>query len=102
MGVFASVLGGRFNVRFRLEAVGQSLGTINVESWQAWEFSIQDPLGAEFARITKTWAGLGRQSFTKADNYVLELHRQLDNPLLSLVVCAALAIDTVLHQGSTG
>lgn len=99
-GVLGSVLGGRFNIRFRLEAEGVSLGTVNAESWQAWDFSLQDPHGSEFARITKTWAGLGRQSYTKADNYVLEIHRHLEEPLISLVVCAALAIDTVLHQGS--
>lgn len=99
-GVMASVLGGRFNIRFRMESEGETFGTINAESWKAWDFSIQDPHGAEVARITKTWAGLGRESFTKADNYVLEMHRELADPLLTLVVSAALAVDTVLNQDS--
>lgn len=97
LGVMASVLGGRFNIRFRIEAGGQTLGTINAENWQAWDFSIQDPHGSEIGRITKTWAGFGNM-FTKADNYVLEMHRPLADPLLTLVVSAALAVDTVLHQ----
>ncbi|MCM6764083.1 DUF2510 domain-containing protein [Rathayibacter sp. ZW T2_19] len=101
-GVLASMLGGRFNIRFRMEADGKTLGTINAESWQAWDFSIQDPGGEEIGRITKTWAGLGKERFTTADNYVLEMHRPLEDPLLSLVVSAALAVDTVLHQDGDG
>ncbi|WP_353816433.1 phospholipid scramblase-related protein [Agromyces sp. SYSU T00266] len=99
-GVMAPVLGGRFNVRFRMESDGEMLGTINAEDWRAWDFSIQDPAGAEVARITKTWAGFGKENFTKADNYVLEIHRGMEDPLLSLVVSAALVVDTVLKQGA--
>ncbi|MFG6491265.1 phospholipid scramblase-related protein [Microbacterium sp. P03] len=99
-GVMASMLGGRFNIRFRMESEGEILGTINAESWRAWDFSVQDPRGNEIGRITKTWAGLGKQSFTKADNYVLEMYRQLEDPLLTLVISAALVVDTVLHQSS--
>jgi hypothetical protein len=99
-GMMASVLGGKFNIRFRMESEGVTLGTINAESWQAWDFSIQDNHGSELGRITKTWAGFTKQNWTKADNYVLELHRSIEGPLLALVVCAALAVDTVLHQDS--
>lgn len=97
-GVMASVLGGRFNVRFRMESDDEVLGTINADDWRAWDFSIQDPQGAEIARITKTWAGFRKENFTKADNYVLEMYRPLEDPLLSLVVSAALVVDTVLKQ----
>lgn len=99
-GVMASVLGGRFNIRFRMEAGGETLGTINAESWRAWDFSVQDSAGNEIGRITKTWAGFGKENFTKADNYVLEMYTQLQDPLLSLVVSAALVVDTVLKQGA--
>jgi uncharacterized protein YxjI len=99
-GVMASMLGGKFNIRFRMESDSEILGTINAESWRAWDFSVQDPHGNEIGRITKTWAGLGRQSFSKADNYVLEMYRQLEDPLLTLVISAALVVDTVLHQSS--
>ncbi|WP_434810138.1 phospholipid scramblase-related protein [Microbacterium sp. bgisy189] len=100
LGVMASVLGGRFNVRFRMESAGQVIGSINAEDWRAWDFSIQDPHGDELARITKSWAGFGRENFTKADNYVLEIYRSLEDPLLSLVVSASLVVDTVLKQSS--
>ncbi|WP_309617439.1 phospholipid scramblase-related protein [Salinibacterium sp.] len=97
-GVMASLLGGRFNIRFRMESAGETLGTINAESWRAWDFSIQDTQGDEIARITKVWAGLSKEIFTKADNYVLQMHKRLEDPLLSIVVCAALVVDTVLNQ----
>jgi hypothetical protein len=100
LGLLGEFLGGRFNIRFRMEANGEQVGTINAESWQAWDFSIQDAGGVEIARITKTWAGFSKEMFTKADNYVLEIHRPLEDPLLSLVVSAALVVDTVLKQDS--
>lgn len=85
-------------VRFNLEAGGQRLGSINAESWGAWDFSIQNPAGDEVARITRTAAGLSRQLSRKRDKYVAQINRALDEPLRSLVVSAALAVDTVLRQ----
>ena len=50
-------------------------------------------------RITKTWAGWAKERFTKADNYVVQMHRPLEEPLRSLVIAAALALDVELKQG---
>lgn len=86
-------------VRFGLESRGRSLGSINAESWNAWDFNIQDATGSEIARITKTWAGWAKERFTKADNYVVQIHRPLEEPLRSLVIAAALALDVALKQG---
>jgi len=89
-------------IRFALEAGGYTYGSINAENWRAWNFNIQDHAGAEVARITKTWEGLAKAMFTTADNYVLQIHRPLEEPLRSLVVAAALAVDTALKQDSGG
>ena len=89
-------------IRFSLEAGGHSYGSINAENWRAWNFNIQDHTGAEVARITKTWEGLAKTMFTTADNYVLQIHRPLQDPLLSLVVSAALGVDTALKQDARG
>jgi uncharacterized protein YxjI len=89
-------------IRFSLEAGGHSYGSINAENWRAWNFNIQDHTGAEVARITKTWEGLAKTMFTTADNYVLQIHRPLDDPLRSLVVSAALGVDTALKQDARG
>ncbi len=89
-------------INFDLQAGGQSIGSINAENWRAWNFSIQDASGAEVARITKTWEGLAKTMFTTADNYVLQIHRPVQEPLRSLVVASALSVDTALKQDSRG
>jgi uncharacterized protein YxjI len=89
-------------IRFNLEAGGQTWGTINAENWRAWNFNIQDSAGTEVARITKTWEGLAKTMFTTADNYVLQIHRPLEDPLRSLVVASALCVDTALKQDARG
>lgn len=89
-------------IRFSLEANGHAYGSINAENWRAWNFNIQDHTGAEVARITKTWEGLAKTMFTSADNYVVQIHRQLEEPLRSLVVASALSVDTALKQDSRG
>jgi hypothetical protein len=40
--------------------------------------------------------------FTTADHYVLQLHKKLEDPLLSLVVASALCVDTALKQDKRG
>jgi uncharacterized protein YxjI len=89
-------------IRFALEAGGNAYGSINGENWRAWNFNIQDHTGTEVARITKTWEGLAKTMFTTADNYVLQIHRPLEDPLRTLVVAAALGVDTALKQDSRG
>jgi hypothetical protein len=82
-----------------MESGGQMVGSIQTEDWQEWDFSIRDAAGAEVARITKTWAGWVKERFTRADNYVVQIHRPLEDPLRSLAIAAALAVDTALKQG---
>lgn len=89
-------------IRFNLEAAGQVHGSINAENWRAWNFNIQDAAGAEVARITKTWEGLAKTMFTTADNFVVQIHRPMEDPLRSLVVASSLAVDTALKQDSRG
>jgi hypothetical protein len=86
------------HARFGLEAGGQRLGSVHAESVEQWEFNVQDPTGTEIARITKTWAGWAKERFTKADNYVVQMHRPIEEPLRSLVIAAAFAIDIELKQ----
>jgi uncharacterized protein YxjI len=89
-------------IRFALESGGHTWGSINAENWRAWNFNIQDHTGGEIARITKTWEGLAKTVFTTADNYVVQIHRPLDDPLRTLVVAAALGVDTALKQDQRG
>ena len=89
-------------IRFSLQSGGHTYGTVNAENWRAWNFSIRDHADAEIARITKTWEGLAKTMFTTADNYVVQIHGPLEDPLRSLVVAAALGVDTALKQDSRG
>jgi uncharacterized protein YxjI len=89
-------------INFALTANGRQIGAIKAENWRAWNFAIVDHADNEVARITKTWEGLAKTMFTTADNYVLQIHYQLPEPLLSLVVATALTVDTALKQDSRG
>lgn len=89
-------------IRFGLESGGSTYGSINAENWRAWNFSITDHTGAEIARITKTFAGLANALFTQADHYVVHIHAPLAEPLRSLVVAAAVSVDTALKQDAQG
>ncbi|MER6117431.1 phospholipid scramblase-related protein [Streptomyces sp. NPDC001743] len=89
-------------INFAIMVDGQKVGAIKAENWRAWNFAIVDHNDAEIARITKTWEGLAKTMFTTADNYVLQIHYQLPEPLLSLVVATALTVDTALKQDARG
>ncbi|MFB6851249.1 phospholipid scramblase-related protein [Streptomyces sp. NPDC056341] len=89
-------------INFAINVNGQQIGAIKAENWRAWNFSIVDHADNEVARITKTWEGLAKTMFTTADNYVLQIHYQLPEPLLSLVVATALTVDTALKQDARG
>ena len=89
-------------IRFGMVAGGRSVGSLNAQNWRAWDFQINDADGNEVARIKKTFEGLAKTLFTTADNYVVHVHRRLQDPLLSLVVASALCVDTALKQDSRG
>jgi uncharacterized protein YxjI len=89
-------------IHFGLVAGGRRVGSVRGENWRAWNFSITDDAGTEVARITKTWEGLAKTLLTTADNYVVEITRPVDEPLRSLIVAAALGVDTALKQDARG
>ncbi len=49
---------------------------------------------------TKKWAGLGKEMFTSADNYVLEIADSvpLDDTIRKLILAAVMCIDMVLKE----
>ncbi len=88
-------IGGAFNV---LGADDTVLCTLKGK-WTAWEFSFEKD-GKQYGRVTKKWQGLGRELFTSADNYVLEISESVppDNPLRILIMAAVFCIDMVLKE----
>ena len=84
--------------------------TLDNSVWWNWTpgqtgtatISTEDGGGNEIARITKTWEGLARTMFTTADNYVVQIHQRLQDPLRAMVVASAVTVDTALKQDSRG
>src|SRR5262245_13349418 len=50
--------------------------------WKAWNFRFLTPDGGELGVVTKKWAGLGKELFTSADNYLVSITDDLSgNPI---------------------
>jgi uncharacterized protein YxjI len=79
-------------------AGGEELGSINAENWRAWDFAIQDPGGQEVGRITKKWAGIVKEGFTTADNYILNVSGEVSPDLRLMMLASAAGVDVALKQ----
>lgn len=68
--------------------------------WKGWNFKMLAADGRELGAVTKKWAGLGKELFTSADNYVIALAEGTpSNPgLAALLLAAGLAIDIVFKE----
>lgn len=68
--------------------------------WKGWNFKFLSIGGAELGTVTKKWAGLGKELFTSADNYMISLSDQAEgNSAASVLLLAAgLAIDVVFKE----
>ncbi|MFO1093997.1 MAG: phospholipid scramblase-related protein [Planctomycetaceae bacterium] len=88
-------IGGAFTI---LDADDQPLCELKGK-WTGWEFSFVHN-GIQLARVTKKWGGLGKELFTSADNYILEISDQVppDNPLRILIMGSVFCIDMVLKE----
>jgi uncharacterized protein YxjI len=88
-------IGGRFTV---LDAQGLPVCTLQ-GSWTGWDFKFVSDSGV-LAQVTKKWAGLGKELFTSADNYMLTLADGIhaDDPRRLLILAAVMSIDMVLKE----
>jgi uncharacterized protein YxjI len=70
-----------------------------VGKWTGWDFRFKAH-GVELAHVTKKWTGLGKEMFTSADNYVLEISDAVppDSPTRKLILAAVMCIDMVLKE----
>jgi hypothetical protein len=92
-----------FHIRFAIELpTGTPVGRLVATNWRAWDFRIEDLDGRPLARLVKTWEGWGRTFLTTADRYVIAVDRPLPEPLRTLTVATALAVDVALKQDSRG
>jgi uncharacterized protein YxjI len=89
-------IGGKFEV---LDASERPLCMLKGK-WTSWDFKFVANDGKEFATVTKKWSGLGKELFTSADNYVLQISSEVpaDHPLRMLILAAVMCIDLVLKE----
>lgn len=88
-------IGGSFQV---LDTADQLLCNLQGK-WTGWsfKFGLDDVV---FAEVSKKWAGISKEMFTSADNYVLSIDESLegDHPLRKLILAAVMCIDFVLKE----
>ena len=67
--------------------------------WTGWDFKFLDG-NKELAHVTKKWAGIGKELFTTADNYVLQISDSVpqDDAARQLILAAVMCIDMVLKE----
>lgn len=89
-------IGGKFEV---LDASERPLCMLRGK-WTSWDFKFVSNDGKEFATVTKKWSGLGKELFTSADNYILQISPEVpaDHPLRLLILAAVMCIDLVLKE----
>lgn len=89
-------IGGKFEV---LDQNDRSLCMLK-GTWTSWDFKFISNDGKEFATVTKKWNGLGKELFTSADNYILQINSEVpaDHPLRELILAAVMCIDLVLKE----
>lgn len=85
-------LGGGFLV---FSPDGQQFADVKGD-WKGWNFKFLDGAGQEMGLVTKKWAGFGKELFTSADSYMVEIKDGTANN--ALLLAAAIAIDTVLKE----
>ncbi len=88
-------IGGKFNV---LDAQGKEICKLQGK-WTGWDFKFSDDKH-EYGHVTKKWAGIGKELFTSADNYILEIYDKApqDSVLRKLIIAAIMCIDMVLKE----
>jgi uncharacterized protein YxjI len=68
--------------------------------WKGWNFKFHTDDGRLMGTVTKKWAGLGKELFTSADNYVIAVEDpEAGDDASALLLAAGLAIDTVYKEG---
>ena len=88
-------IGGKFEVLSPEDAI---LCTLQGK-WTSWDFRFIQG-STELASVTKKWAGLGKELFTSADNYMLSINDSVDknDNIRILVLAAVMCIDMVLKE----
>ncbi len=88
-------IGGKFDVLDTSDNVVCSLKG----KWTSWNFDFSQG-DVKLAHVAKKWSGIGRELFTSADNYMLEIAPSVpqNDPVRLLILAAVMCIDMVLKE----
>ena len=88
-------IGGKFEI---LDKNEKPVATLQGK-WTGWDFKFSHE-NKQLAQVSKKWAGMGKEFFTSADNYVLQIEETVpqDSPLRQLILAAVMCIDMVLKE----
>ncbi len=100
IGTFRQKIFTLVRQKFQIQdASGNNVCELKAKNWRAWNFVFM--VGdREVAQVTKKWAGIGKELFTSADNYVLTIDETVpaDSLIRRLVMAATMTIDMVLKE----
>jgi hypothetical protein len=74
------------------EVAGQVVGDLAVK-----QFTINGPDGERYARLLKTWAGLGKELLTSSDHYAITFIGPVPAPVRRLIVMVPIVLDMTRH-----
>jgi uncharacterized protein YxjI len=83
-----------------LDPAGQEIGMLE-GNWTGWHLQMKDKAGRVLATVTKKWAGMGKELFTTADNYIIDLSEEVTDPnMRRLLFAAPITADMVYKEYS--
>jgi hypothetical protein len=74
------------------EVTGQVVGDLAVR-----QFTIAGPDGERYARLVKTWAGLGKELLTSSDHYTVTFIGPVPAAVRPLIVMVPIVLDMTRH-----
>jgi uncharacterized protein YxjI len=88
-------IGGKFDIQ---DASGNLICRLEGK-WTGWNFSFKRDEKV-LATVSKKWAGIGRELFTSADNYMISIDESVasDDEARPLILAAVMCIDMVLKE----
>lgn len=69
--------------------------------WKGWNYTFTDSAGRVLGTVAKKWAGIGKELFTSADNYIIDLSPECkDADARRLLFAAPITADMVYKEYS--
>jgi len=81
-----------------LDDAGREIGMLT-GNWTGWKLQVKDKADRTLCAVSKQWAGVGRELFTSADNYVIDLADEVrDTQVRRLLFAAPITADMVYKE----